>query len=234
VLRPSGILVVLACFGALLAVGTSSAAETERGFFDVTVRGQITKRWTYVENSPDTQCRVRRTFRGRETFTFRSRTPTRVLVRSRADSSLVLGALLRNISGTYLQTGTRADRSLAAACPNPVSYSTRCTPPRMTANRGGTVSISAPRKGLIRLSKLRLAIRLPRALSACEPRGVATLATRAEVASARAVARDVFDPKARAVEFDAGASETTTFSGGDTGRATVDVSWTISFEPVAG
>jgi hypothetical protein len=54
------------------------------------------------------------------------------------------------------------------------------------------------------------------------------------VASARAVARDVFDPKARTVEFDAGASETTTFSGGDTGRATVDVSWTISFEPVAG
>jgi hypothetical protein len=113
-----------------------------------------------------------------------------------------------------------------------VSYSTRCTPPRRTANRGGTVSVSAPRKGVIQLAKLRLAIRLPRALSACEPRAVAQLPTRPEVASARAGAVDIFDPKARAVEFEAGASETTTFSGGDTGRATVNVKWTVSFEPV--
>ena len=233
-LRPSGILLVAACLGALLAVGAGSAADTERGFFDITVRGKITKRWTYVEKNPDTECEVRRTFRGRETFEFRSRRPTRVLVRSRADSSLVLGALLRNISGTYVQSGTRADRSLNAACPNPVAYSTRCTPPRKTADRGGTISVSAPRKGLIRLAKLRLAIRLPRALSACEPRAVAALPTRADVASARADAGDVFDPKARAVDLEAGASETTTFSGGDTGRATVDASWTVSFKPVAG
>jgi hypothetical protein len=232
-MRPSGILVVAACLGALLAVGAGSAADAERGFFDVTVRGKITKRWTYVENNPDTECEIRRTSRGRETFTFQSRRPTRVLVRSRADSSLVLGAVLRNIAGTYIQTGTRADRSLNAACPNPVAYSTRCTPPRMSANRGGTVSLSAPRKGVIRLAKLRLSIRLPRALSACEPRAVAALRTQTDVASARANAGDIFDPKARAVDFDAGASETTAFSGGDTGRATVDVSWTISFEPVA-
>ena len=231
-LRPSGILLVAACLGALVAVGAGSGADTKHGFFDITVRGEITKRWTYVENNPDTECEVRRTFRGRETFTFRSRRPTRVLVRSRADSSLVLGAVLRNISGTYVQRGTRADRSLNAACPKPVAYSSRCTPPRMTANRGGTVSVSAPRKDLIRLAKLRLSIRLPRALSACEPRAVATLPTRAEAASARANAGDVFDPRARAVDLDASASETTTFSGGETGRATVDVSWTVSFEPV--
>jgi hypothetical protein len=87
---------------------------------------------------------------------------------------------------------------------------------------------------VIQLAKLRLPIRLPRALSACEPRAVAALPTRVEVARARAGAEDVFDPKARAVELDAGASETTTFSGGDTGNATVDVRWTVSFEPVAG
>ena len=231
-LRPSGILLVAACLGAFVAVGAGSGADTKHGFFDITVRGEITKRWTYVENNPDTECEVRRTFRGRETFTFRSRRPTRVLVRSRADSSLVLGAVLRNISGTYVQRGTRADRSLNAACPKPVAYSTRCTPPRMTANRGGTVSVSAPRKDLIRLAKLRLSIRLPRALSACEPRAVATLPTRAEAASARANAGDVFDPRARAVDLDASASETTTFSGGETGRATVDARWTVSFEPV--
>ena len=231
-MRPSGILVVAASLAALFAVDAGSGVDTKRGFFDITVSGEITKRWTFVENNPDTECKVRRTFRGRETFTFRSRRPTRVLVRSRSDSSLVLGAVLRNISGTYVQTGTRAARSLNAACPNPVAYSTRCTPPRMTANRGGTVSITAPRKGLIRLAKLRLSIRLPRALTACEPRAVAALPTRAELASARANAGDVFDPKARAVDLDAGASETTAFSGGDTGRATVDVNWTVSFERV--
>ncbi|HKH32230.1 MAG TPA: hypothetical protein VKA45_14390 [Gaiellaceae bacterium] len=231
-MRPSGILVVAASLAALFAVGAGSAADTKRGFFDITVSGEITKRWTYVENNPDTECKVRRSFRGRETFTFRSRRPTRVLVRSRSDASLVFGAVLRNISGTYVQTGTRAARSLNAACPNPVTYSTRCTPPRMIANRGGTVSITAPRKGLIRLAKLRLSIRVPRALTACEPRAVAALPTRAELASARANAGDVFDPKARAVDLDAGASETTVFSGGDTGRATVDVSWTVSFERV--
>lgn len=231
-LRPSGIILFCACLGALLAVGAGRAAESKRAFFDVSVRGEITKRWTYVEKNPDTECEVRRTYRGRETFTFRSRRPTRVLVRSRADASLILGALLRNISGTYVQTGTRADRSLNAACKNPVSYSTRCSPPRKVANRGGTVSVSAPRKGTIQLSKLRLAIRLPRALSVCEPRAVATLATRAEVATARADADDIFDPKARAVDLDAGASVTTNFSGSDTGRATVDVDWTVSFARV--
>jgi hypothetical protein len=234
VMRLSGILLSSACFCAIFAVGAGTAADTKQGFFDIRVRGEIAKHWTYVENNPDTDCEVRRTFRGRETFTFRSLRPTRVLVRSRADASLALGAILRNISGAYVQTGSRVDRSLNTACKNPVSYSTRCSPPKRVANRGGTMSVSAPRKGVIQLAKLRLPIRLPRALSACEPRAVAALPTRVEVASARAGAKDVFDPKARAVELDAGASETTTFSGGDTGHATVDVSWTVSFEPVGG
>lgn len=231
-LRLSGILLIIACLGALLVAGAGSAADGKRGFFDIRVRGEITKRWTYVENNPDTKCEVRRTFRGRETFTFRSRRPTRVLIRSRADASLVLGAMLRNISGTYVQSGSRVDRSLSSTCPSPVSYSTTCTPPRMVANRGGTMSVSARRKGVLRLAKLRLALELPRALSACEPRGVAAVSTRAELATARANARDVFDQRARAVELETGATETTTFSGGDTGRATVDVTWTVSFEPV--
>jgi hypothetical protein len=232
VLRPSGTLLLGACLGALFAVGAGSAAETQSGYFDVRVRGEITKRWSYVQNNPQTDCEVRRTYRGTEKFTFRSRRPTRALVRSRADGRLVLGALLRNISGTYVQTGSRADRSLAADCPKPVAYSTRCSPPRKAANRGGTVSVSAPRKGVVQLGKLRLQMRLPRALSACEPREVAALPTRVEVASARAVAPDVFDATARTVELDASASETTTFSGGDSGRASVNVSWTVSFEPV--
>jgi hypothetical protein len=231
VLRLSGILLT-ACLGALLVAGAGSAADGKRGFFDIRVRGEITKRWTYIENNPETECEVRRTFRGRETFTFRSRRPTRVLIRSRADASLVLGAMLRNISGTYVQSGSLVDRSLSSTCPSPVSYGTKCTPPRMVANRGGTMSVSARPKGVLRLAKLRLALELPRALSACEPRGVAAASTRVELAIARANARDVFDSRARAVELETGATETTTFSGGDTGRATVDVSWTVSFEPV--
>jgi hypothetical protein len=235
VLRPTSIILpTCVCLGALFAAAAGSAAESREGLFDVRVRGEITKRWAYVENNPDTDCRVRRTFRGRETFTFRSRRPTRVLVRTRADGSVVLGALLRNISGSFVQTGTRADRSLSATCDKPVFYSTRCAPPKRVANRGGTIGLSAPRKGVIQLRKLRLAMRLPRALSACEPRGVAALPTRVEVASAQALAKDVFDPKARAVDLDAGASESTTFSGGDTGQATVDVAWTVSFERVGG
>jgi hypothetical protein len=235
VLRPSGTLLLSGLLSsALLAAGASSAAEPQRGFFDVSVRGEITKQWTYVENNPDTECAVRRRYGGRETFTFRSRRPTRVLIRSRADGSLVLGAMLRHISGTYRQTGTRSDRSTNAACKTPVSYSTRCAPPRKAASKGGTISVSSASKGLVRLAKLRLAIRLPRALSACEPKEVATLPTKVEIASARASAKDVFDKRARTVEFDTGASETTTFSGGDSGRAVVDVTWTVSFEPVAG
>lgn len=96
------------------------------------------------------------------------------------------------------------------------------------------MSISAPRRGVIQLGSLRLRLRLPRAVGACEPRGVAELPAGAEIASARAQAKDIFDPGARAVELDAGVSETTTFSGGDTGRATVNVEWTLSFEPVGG
>jgi hypothetical protein len=232
VTRPSGILLSATCFCAIVGVGAGTAADTQQGVFDVRVRGEITKRWTYVENNPDTDCQVRRTFRGRETFTFRSRRPTRVLVRTRADASLALGAMLRNISGTYVQTGSRNDRSLNTTCKNPISYSTRCAPPKRVANRGGTMSVSAPRRNVIQLAKLRLPIRLPRALSACEPRAVAALPPRVELASARGGAKDVFDPKARAVELDAGAFERTTFSGGDSGSATVDVEWTVSFEPV--
>lgn len=214
-------------------VSAGSAGEPQRGFFDITVRGQIVKQWRYVQNNPQTECEVRRTYTGRETFTFRSRRPTRVLIRSRANGSLVLGALLRQISGTYRQTGTRNDRSTAAECPTPVRYSTRCAPPPKTSERGGTVSLSSPRRGAVKLGKLRLAFRLPRALSACEPRDVAQLATRPEVATARGTAGDVFDPKARAVELDATAVETTTFSGGDTGRAVVTVRWTVAFESVS-
>jgi len=232
-MRPSGTLLLTPFLGALIAVSASAAAEPQRGFFDVTVRGTIVKQWTYVENNPETECEVRRTYKGRETLTFSSRRATRVRVRSRADGSLVLGALLRDIAGTYVQTGTRGDRSTTPTCRNPVAYSTRCAPPRKSATRGGTISVSAPRKGVIQLAKLRLPIRLPRALSACEPRAVAQLPTRAEVASARALAPDIFDGKARAVELDSGATETTTFSGGDKGRAVVNVTWTVSFEPVA-
>src|SRR5215210_8478502 len=228
-MRVSGTLLLSTCLGASIAVGAGAAAETKQGFFDIRVRGEITKRWSYVENNPDTECDVRRTFRGTETFTFRSRRATRVLVRSRADAGLALGAMLRNISGAYVQTGRRADRSLNPGCRNPVALSTRCSPPKRVANRGGTLSISAPRKGVIRLAKLRLAIRVPRALSVCEPRAVATLPAPVEIARVRADANDVFDLKARKVEFAGGASETTSFSGGDTGDATVEVSWTVSF-----
>jgi hypothetical protein len=234
VLRPSGSLLVIALVSASLAVSAGSAAEPQRGFFDIALHGTITKRWTYVENNPDTECAVRRRYGGRETFTFRSRRPTRVLVRSRADGRLVLGALLRQISGTYRQIGTRSDRSTSTDCRTPVAYSTRCTPPRRAATKGGTISVSSPRKGVVRLAKLRLAIRLARALTACEPKPVAELATRVEIAHARVTAADVFDDQARAVEFDTGASETTTFTGGDSGRAIVDVNWTVSCEPVAG
>ena len=232
-MRPSGTLLLTAFLGALFAVSTSAAAEPQRGFFDVTVRGTIVKQWTYVENNPDTACEVRRNYKGRETFTFRSTRPTRILVRSRADGSLVLGALLRSIAGTYAQAGTRRDRSTNTTCRSPVAHSTSCAAPRKSATRGGTISVSAPRKGVIQLAKLRLPIRLPRALSACEPRGVAQLPTRVEVASARVLAPDLFDGKARAVELDSGATETTPFSGGDSGRAVVNVSWTVSFEPVS-
>ena len=232
-LRSSGTLLLLAALVALLAVSAGAAAEPQRGFFDITVRGDIVKQWRFVQNNPETECEVRRAYTGRETFTFRSRRPTRVLIRSRANGSLILGALLRHISGTYKQTGTRNDRSTAAECRNPVAYSTRCAPPRKASDSGGTISISAPRSGVIQLGKLRLAIRLPRALSACEPREIAQLATRAEVATARARAADVFDPRARSVELDTGAVETTTFSGGDNGRAVVTVEWTVAFEPVS-
>jgi hypothetical protein len=233
-MRPSGTLVLVACVGALLAAGAGSAAESQSARFDVRVHGQITKRWSYVQSNPQTDCEIRRTYRGTERFTFRSRRPTRVLVKTRANGSLAVGALVRDVAGTYVQTGRRSDRSLNPGCKSPISYSTRCAPPRRSASSGGTVSISAPRSGVIQLAKLRLPIRLPRALSACEPAQVAALPTRAEVASARAVADDLFDSAARTVEFDAGASETTTFSGGDTGRATVNVNWTVSFEPVGG
>jgi hypothetical protein len=232
-MRPSGTLLLTALLGALVAVSTGAAAEPQRGFFDVSVRGKITKQWTYVENNPGTECEVRRTYKGRETFTFASRRPTRVLVRSRADGSLVLGAILRNIAGTYAQSGTRADRSTNTECRNPVAYSTQCKPPRRSTPEGGTISVSAPRKGVIQLSKLRLPIRLPRAVSTCEPREVAKLPTRAEGARARALASDVFDAKARVVDLDAGATEETIFSGGDSGRAVLNVSWTVSFEPVS-
>jgi hypothetical protein len=231
VLRLSGTLLLSACLGAVFAVATGNAAEAKQGYFDVRVRGEITKRWSYVENNPETECLVRRTLRGTETFTFRSRRPTRILIQARADGSVALGAVLRHISGSYRQTGTRSDRSTNPGCKTPVSASTRCSLPRRVATSGGTMSVASPRRGVIQLRKLRLPIRLPHALSACEPQAVAALPTRAEVATARAGAADLFDAKARAVELDAGASETTTFSGGDSGNATVNVSWTVSFEP---
>lgn len=231
-LRPPDILVPLACLGAALVVSAASAAAPRTGYFQVSVRGQIVRQWSYIAYSPDTECAVRRTYAGRETSAFRSRRPTRILIRTRADGRLVLGALLRSLSGTHVVTGTRSDRSTAEDCPTPVAYTTRCAP-RRASGAGGTVALTAPRRGVLQLKNLRLPIRLPRAPTACQPRAVFRLPSRVNLARARALASDVFDPRARAVELEAQATETTTFSGGDSGRAIVTTRWTLTFEPVA-
>jgi hypothetical protein len=220
------------CLGAACVVGAAGAAEPRSGTFQVSVRGEIVRQWSYVQHNPDTECAVRRTYAGRETSTFRSSRPTRVLIRTRADGRLVLGALLRSLSSSHVESGTRSDRSTAEDCPIPVAYTTRCTP-RRANGAGGTVTLTAPRRGILQLRNLRLAIRLPRAPTACQPRAVFRLPFRVTLARARALASDVFDPRARAVELEAEATETTTFSGGDSGRAMVTTRWTLTFEPVA-
>ena len=222
-LRPSGTLLLVAALGAALVVSAAAAAEPPSGHFDVRVHGSIVKRWTYVEHNPGTECEVRRTYTGIQRITFRSRRPTRVLIRSRADGRLVLGALLRAIAGTGVLTGGRTERSTSPECTVPVARTTRCAPQRRTSN--GTIGLTAPRRNQLRLGGLRT----PRAASACLPRPVAGLPLRLEAASIRVAAADVLDERARSVEFQAGATETTTFSGGDSGRATVDVTLTLSF-----
>lgn len=231
-LRPPDILVLLVCLGSMLVVGAASAAEPRVGSFEVSVRGEIVKRWSYVAYNPQTECATRRSYSGRETSTFRSRRPTRILIRARADGRLVLGALLRSLSGTHVETGTRSDRSTAEDCPTPVAYTTRCAP-RRAGRAGGSVALTAPRRGILQLQNLRLQIRLPRSPTACQPRAVSRVPMRVTLARARALASDVFDPKARAVELEAQAAETTTFSGGDSGRVIVTTRWTVTFEPVA-
>jgi hypothetical protein len=228
VLRPSGTLLVLAALGTALVVSAAAAAERPSGRFDVRIHGSITKRWTYVEHNPGTECELRRTYTGREVLTFRSRRPTRVLIRSSADGRLVLGALLRRIAGTGVLTGARTDRSTNPGCSAPVARTIRCAPQRRTTD--GTIKLTAPRRKVVRLGGLRA----PRVASACLPRPVAGLPMRLEAASIRAGAADVLNERARSVEFQSGATETTTFSGGDSGRAIVDVTLTLAFEPVAG
>jgi hypothetical protein len=226
VLRPSGTLLLLAALGLALVVCAAAAAERPSGRYDVRVHGSIVKRWTYAEHNPGTACEVRRTSTGRQAFTFRSRRPTRVLIRSRADGRLVLGALLRAIAGTSVLTGGRTDRSTDQDCSVPVAHTIRCSSRRRTAN--GTIRLTAPRRHLLRLGGLRT----PPAAGACLPRPVAGLPLRLEAASIRAGAADVLDERARSVEFQAGATVTTTFSGGDSGRAIVDVTLTLAFERV--
>jgi hypothetical protein len=232
VLRPPDILLLLVCLGAAFVAGAASAAEPRSGYFQVSVRGEVVRQWSYVEYNPDTECAVRRSYAGRETSTFRSRRPTRILIRTRADGRLVLGALLRSLSGTHVESGTRSERSTAEDCPTPVAYMTRCAP-RRAGSPAGTVALTAPRRGIVQLKNLRLPVRLPRAPTACRPRAVVRLPMRVTLARARAHASDVFDPRARAVELEAQATETTTFSGGDSGRAMVTTRWTLTFDPVA-
>lgn len=224
-----GVFAFFACILAL-AGGTAYAAKPKEAVFKVTLTATLTKTWTYTRVQTEADCT--RTTRGRGRWEAKVLTQSAGTVRAYAAGNRVRfsGAVLRALRGRASRVGTVTTTATGDPPCERVARSVRCARERRSF-RGGSTSLTSPRRAILRLGRLRGAegIRLFRSTCLQEPSDIRAIRTDLPLAPGPLDAADVF---ARDVPrwFITGDSEqVTTIEGELEGRVTERVRWTLNF-----
>jgi hypothetical protein len=229
---------VLALFVCVLAVagGAAYAAKPKQAVFEVTLTATLTKQWTFTRIDSEEECT--RTTRG--SGRWQAKVSTRRAARIRAVAAAggrvrFSSSVLTALAGSATRSGSM---STAATGPPPCerfSRSARCDRERRSF-RSGSISLGSPRRGVLRLGRLRGAEGIRTFRSACleEPGDIRTIRTDLPLASGPLDRSDVFDPRVRRWFVTGDTDQVTTIEGNIDGRVTERVQWRVNFTRLRG
>jgi hypothetical protein len=227
-------LAVLALCACLLAMagGVAYAAKPRQAVFKVTLTATLTKTWTFTRSeTSEVDCTRTTHGVGRWEAKLSTRRAGRVrAIAAGAGKVRFSGAMLRTLTGAAARSGSMTIKATGLPPCERLSRSIRCGQERRTF-RGGSTALASPRKGVLRLGRLRGADPIRSFRSTCleEPSEIRAIRTDLPLAPGPLDAADVFS---RDISrwFISGASERVTSLEGDVdGRVTERVRWTLNF-----
>jgi hypothetical protein len=224
---------VSALFVCVLAVagGSAYAAKPRQALFEVTLTATLTKQWTFTRVESDEDCTRTTRGSGRWQAKLATRRAGRIRAIAGAGGKIRFsGTALRALVGSATRSGSM---STAATGPPPcerVTRTARCDQERRSF-RGGSTSLGSPRRGILRLGRLRGAAGIRSFRSACleEPADIRTIRTDLPLAAGPLDANDVFDPGVRRWFVTGDTDQVTTIEGDIDGRVTERVQWRVNF-----
>ena len=228
-LRPG----VLALFACLLAMaGTAYAATPRQTVFKVTLTATLTKTWTFTR-SEASEADCTRTTRGvgRWEAKLSTRSAGRVrAIAARAGKVRLSGATLRTLMGAAARSGSMTIKTTGLPPCERLSRSMRCGRERR-AFRGGSTALASPRKGILRLERLRGADAIRWFRSTCleEPSEIRAIRTDLPLATGPLDAADVFSRNVSRWFISGDSEQVTSLEGDVEGRVTERVRWTVNF-----
>jgi hypothetical protein len=224
---------VLALFACVLAVagGSAYAAKPKQAVFEVTLTATLTKQWTFTRIDSEADCTRTTRGVGRWQAKLSTRSSGRIRAIAAAGGKVRFSAsALRALAGSATRSGSM---STVATGPPPcerLSRSARCGQERRRFRRGST-SVGSPRKGILRLGRLRGAEAIRSFRSTCleEPADIRTIRTDLPLATGPLDSSDVFDPSVRRWFVTGDTDQVTTIEGDIDGRVTERVQWRVNF-----
>jgi len=230
-----GVWALLACL--LASAGTSAyAAEQKQALFKVTLSATLTKEWTFtrIEES-ETDCV--RTTRGSGRWQTKLSSKTAARMRAIAVSNgrvRFSGAVVAALAGTAARSGLMTTIAGGPAPCERFSRTARCGQERRTFRRA-SASVASPRRGILRLGRLRGADSIRSFRSTCleEPSDIRAIRTDLPLATGPLDSRDVFDPNVPRWFVTGDTEQVTTLEGEIDGRVTERVRWTLNFTRLA-
>jgi hypothetical protein len=224
---------VLALFACVLAVagGSAYAARPKQAVFKVTLTATLTKAWTFTRIDSEADCTRTTRGVGRWQAKLSTRRAGRIRIAAGAGGSVRFsGAVLRALAGSATRSGSMATAATGAPPCEQNSRSARCGQERRSF-RGGSTSVTSPRKGVLRLGRLRGAESIRSFRSTCleEPGDIRTIRTDLPLAAGPLDTADVFDPTVRRWFVTGDTDQVTTIEGDIDGQVTERVRWRINF-----
>jgi hypothetical protein len=226
-----GALALFACLLAM-AAGAAYAAKPRQAVFKVTLTATLTKTWTFTRiESFEADCM--RTTRGvgrwEAKLSTRSAGRVRVLAAG-AGKVRFSGATLRTLTGAASRSGSMTIRATGLPPCERLSRSRRCGPERRTF-RGGSTALASPRKGVLKLGRLRGADAIRSFRSTCleEPIEIRAIRTDLPLATGPLDAADVFSRNVSRWFISGDSEQVISLEGDVDGRVTERVRWTLNF-----
>lgn len=226
-----GALVALTCLGALaFAAGVEARPSAQRATFQVSLTGQLTKKWDYVTTRQIGDCTVATLVKGSRTVTLRSARPTIVTVTSTAGRLRFAPALVRSVTARASQGGAVTTTERGLGCTRR-TRSVCARPRRALVNQ--TLRFFRSRRNEISFRRTRdFGAGLP---TNCPPEVTEVRVERPGIHEAQGELseRDLFNRAARTLTAGGSLDETIELEGDPDGKISIRVSWTLTFRRVA-